>query len=145
MINKVFVSLDMWKESIYFSTSFCPCLTRFIVNVFFQVLRNSGVFVNDFTFNFPFSNVTIVLFSSCQSEDTPEQQEDVTSGKKKRRKKKKKATSEDFEAELEEPASYQEPPKIEVTWSSAFISHSVTPKTFCSVRKAKRDLIVDWN
>lgn len=56
----------------------------------------------------------IVLFSFYQTEANPEQQEDVTSGKKKRRKKKKNAKSEDVEAESEGPASYQEPPKIEV-------------------------------
>lgn len=59
------------------------------------------------------------LFSSYQSEDNPEEQEDVTSGKKKRRKKKKKAKGEDVEAESEGPASYQEPPKIEVTLISS--------------------------
>lgn len=79
----------------------------------------------------------IVSFSSYQCEDSPEQQEDVTSGKKKRRKKKKKTKSEDVEAESEGPASYQEPPKIEVTLISTFIYHSVTLKTFCSVRKTK--------
>lgn len=68
----------------------------------------------------------IVPFSSYQSEDNPEQQEDVTSGKKKRRKKKKKTKGEDVEAEG--PASYQEPPKIEVTLISAFMYHSVTLK-----------------
>lgn len=55
-----------------------------------------------------------MLFSFYQKEDNPEQQEDVTSGKKKRRKKKKNAKSEAVEAESEGPASYQEPPKIEV-------------------------------
>lgn len=68
----------------------------------------------------------IVSFSSYQSEYNPEQQDDVTSGKKKRRKKKKKTKSEDVEAESERPASYQEPPKIEVTLIGAFIYHSVT-------------------
>lgn len=55
-----------------------------------------------------------VSFSSCQSDDNPEHQEDVASGKKKRRRKKKKVKNEDVEAESEVPASYQEPPKIEV-------------------------------
>lgn len=55
-----------------------------------------------------------MLFSFYQTEDNLEQQEDVTSGKKKRRKKKKKTKSEDVEVTLEGPASYQEPPKIEV-------------------------------
>lgn len=54
-----------------------------------------------------------VLFSFYQTEDNLEQQKDVASGKKKRRKK-KKTKSEDVEVTLEGPASYQEPPKIEV-------------------------------
>lgn len=55
-----------------------------------------------------------MLFSFHQTEANPEQQGEVASGKKKRRKKKKNAKSEDVKAELEGPASYQEPPKIEV-------------------------------
>lgn len=49
-------------------------------------------------------------------EDGATQQEEGTSGKKKRKKKKKKAkgAGEDLEAESEEPAIYQEPPKFEV-------------------------------
>lgn len=54
-----------------------------------------------------------MLFSFYQTEDNLEQQKDVASGKKKRRKK-KKTKSEDVEVTLEGPASYQEPPKIEV-------------------------------
>lgn len=88
--------------------------------------------------------VACVSFSSLQSEDNPEQQEDVTSGKKKRRKKRKKTKSEDFEAESEGPASYQEPPKIEVILSGAFIYHLVTPKTFC-YEYNKVILIEQWN
>ncbi|XP_044185528.1 selenocysteine insertion sequence-binding protein 2-like isoform X1 [Thunnus albacares] len=50
-----------------------------------------------------------------QTEDMAAQQEEGASGKKKRKKKKKKAkgAGEDVEAESEEPAVYQEPPKFE--------------------------------
>lgn len=65
-------------------------------------------------FAFFFQWYDCVLFSFHQTETNPEQQGDVTSGKKKCRKKKKNAKSVDVKAELEEPASYQEPPKIEV-------------------------------
>ncbi|XP_076006941.1 selenocysteine insertion sequence-binding protein 2-like [Genypterus blacodes] len=51
--------------------------------------------------------------SSHLRDDSSAKQEEGLSGKKKRKKKKKKAKSEDEEADLEEPAIYQEPPKFE--------------------------------
>lgn len=63
-----------------------------------------------------------VCFFFYQTQDDCEQQEEVTPGKKKRRKKKKNAKSKDVDAESEEPASYQEPPKIEVIWGFSSIS-----------------------
>uniref|UniRef100_A0A671UHG9 SECIS binding protein 2 n=1 Tax=Sparus aurata TaxID=8175 RepID=A0A671UHG9_SPAAU len=48
-----------------------------------------------------------------QTDETAAQHEDGAPGKKKRKKKKKKAKGVDAEAESEEPAYYQEPPKFE--------------------------------
>ncbi|XP_034728540.1 selenocysteine insertion sequence-binding protein 2-like isoform X2 [Etheostoma cragini] len=51
--------------------------------------------------------------NQIQMEEKAAQQEGGTPGKKKRKKKKKAAKGEDTEAESEEPAMYQEPPKFE--------------------------------
>eukprot|EP00064_Thunnus_orientalis_P018226 superscaffoldBa00004124_g18320 len=63
----------------------------------------------------PVTKETTNSGNHMQTEDMAAQQEEGASGKKKRKKKKKKAkgAGEDVEAESEEPAVYQEPPKFE--------------------------------
>lgn len=70
-----------------------------------------------------------LYFASPQTEETVTQREDGAPGKKKRKKKKKKAKGDDAEAETEEPAYYQEPPKFEVNQSFVFIPFQFKSKT----------------
>ena len=73
------------------------------------------------------------ISASLQTEESAAQQEDGAPGRKKRKKKKKKAKGDDTEAEAEEPAMYQEPPKFEVNKDLVFISKAKAT-SFVNVR-----------